>query len=64
MMNIANLIDGLLVLQNHDENATVCAEHDQIFAGSRDPLSTGDAARMRHLGWQRDTDGDGWFAWV
>jgi hypothetical protein len=63
-MTLANLIDGLLILQNHDENATVCAEHDQIFAGSRKPLSAEDAARMEDLGWLHDLDGDGWCAWV
>lgn len=63
-MHISNLIDGLQILQGVDFDATVCAEHDQIFAGSKESISPADAERMEALGWHRDGEDGEWYAWV
>lgn len=63
-MHLYRVIKGLRILLDADTNSSICAEHDQIFAGSSTPLSPEDAARMEELGWSRESDGDGWVAWV
>jgi hypothetical protein len=75
-MKLSNFIEGLTILRPYyvkQDGFHIGAEHDQFFAYATDnPLSDGDVAKMRELGWfQPDTVDDitydpenGWIAFT
>ncbi len=68
-MTATNIIEGLQLINKskpegkHDYH--IRADHDVIWAGSLEwKMSKEDKKRMKELGWDCDSDADGWRAYV
>ena len=57
----AGLIEGLQIIERHETNAFVVAEHAIIYGGGDDiGLSAAECGRLEELGWFLDTEFDSW----
>jgi len=63
MASLKNAIDGLLVLVKYEPDGPICAEHDQLFAGSTPPesMTPEDLAALKAAGWIWDASLPSWF---
>lgn len=66
-MNAAKIIEGLQLIQKSkpesESDYHFRAEHDRIWAGSLEwPMSEEDKKKLEELGWEADSDADGWSA--
>lgn len=66
-MKLCNLIEGLKIVARYEPfgNGYICAEHDEIFTGTDEPMDENDRRRMEQLGFHPDDSNEnGWHAFV
>jgi hypothetical protein len=61
MATIRSVLRGLELLAKYEPEASVDAQHDELFSGGPPPdeMSPDDVAELDSLGWLHDED-DGW----
>lgn len=69
LSQIQKVAQGLGILAKYDPKGSVCAEHDEIFAGGGskthpDKISPEDVARLDVLGFSFDEKFDSWHRFV
>ena len=62
MGNAKVIGEGILLLQRHDEDCSVQAEHDEIFCSGPAPeyMHPIDVERLKEWGWRYDSETPAW----
>jgi hypothetical protein len=65
MLKINEVIQGLKVFAKyHNQDPSVYAEHDIIYAGTGGYLTEADTTELEALGWHLDKNTDSWAIFV